>query len=56
MTAPAHFGLFKGNEEKPLNLVAESDVYVSDFREGQNQFVKEGHPLFNTVIVDIESE
>ncbi len=29
------------------------NIYVSDFREGKNQLVKEGHQLFGRVIVDI---
>ena len=32
------------------------NIDVSDFREGKNQFVKEGHHLFGKVIVDIETE
>ena len=32
------------------------NVYVSDFREGKNPLVKEGHHLFGRVIVDIETD
>ena len=39
---------------RPLDLDNYS-ISISDFREGKNQFVKEGHRLFGKVIVDIEN-